>query len=667
MPGRKTDGDVCRLWDALGRGMTLVEAARFAGMSLPTARKYWRSGRMPSEMQEPRAWRTRKNPFEEVWPEIEAMLREEPRLKAKTIFEELQAKEPGRFQDGQLRTLQRQIRQWRASDGADREAFFPQVHYPGHVGASDFTDMSSLNITIGGQTFPHLLYHFVLTYSNWETASICFSESFESLAEGFQNAAWKLGGVPRRHRTDCLSAAVKNLSPERDFTARVYGLMQYYGVEPARTNPRSPHENGDCESLHGHLKTTIDQALLLRGSRDFASREEYQHFLDEVFARKNAGRSQRFAEEQAALGPLPTSRLPFFDTVKTKVRSSSTIRIKHNTYSVPSRLIGEEVTVRVFAEHLEIWYAGRCTERLPRLHGKNKHRINYRHVITSLVRKPGAFENYQWSDDLFPSVRFRMAYDELRERLPSRAIREYLTILHLAATESEAAVEAAIGQLLDEGRPIEAKAIKARVSNDQRPNDAATDPNVPAPDFGQYDALLQTELDTDEVADNGDTVAATLAIGPVCCWTQPPEEASIEAAPATLPAVAGHDAPTGSLAPDTKSSFDKEGQDDGKKPGERTETGTARVAQGTPAADDSGGVRGGGPSRPKRIAQLRTVSGGPGLSGTGRTSGESDHAALAAIEDPGREEPGRIQTDPATAEGEPTNEDAPWRRLPRPR
>ncbi len=171
---------------------------------------------------------------------------------------------------------------------------------------------------------------------------------------------------------------MKNLSPDRDFTARLYGLMAYYGVEPARTNPRSPHENGDCESLHGHLKTTIDQALLLRGSRDFASREEYQLFLDEVFAKKNAGRSKRFEEERAATGPLPSSRLPFFHEIKTKVRKSSTIRVKHNTYSVPSRLIGEEVTVRVFAE------------RLPRLHGKNKHRINYRHVIASLVRKPGA-------------------------------------------------------------------------------------------------------------------------------------------------------------------------------------------------------------------------------------------------------------------------------------
>ena len=432
--------------------------------------------------------------------------------------------------------------------------------------------------------------------------------------------------------------------------------MQYYGVEPTRTNPRSPHENGDCESLHGHLKTTIDQALLLRGSRDFASRQEYQRFLDEVFAKKNAGRSKRFAEEQAALGSLPASRLPFFHEIKTKVRKSSTIPVKHNTYSVPSRLIGEEVTVRVFAEHLEIWYAQRCMERLPRLHGKNKHRINYRHVITSLVRKPGAFENYQWHDDLFSSVQFRMAYDELHERLPSRASREYLTLLHLAATESEAAVEAAIGCLLDEGRPIEAKAIKDMVSKGQMPTDAAEDPNVPAPDFGQYDALLEadTELDADEVAGNGDAVAATLAIGTACCRTRPPREASIEAASATSPAA-------------IQCSFDKEGQDDGKEPGERTETRTAGIAEGTPAADDSGRVRGGSPSRPERIAQLRTVSGRVSLSGTRRTSDEPDHAAPAAIEDSGGEESGRIQIDATAAEGKSANEGIAWRRLPRPR
>jgi len=396
MPKAKSDKDVRRLWMTLARGKSLVEAARSAGMSLPTARKYWRCGKMPSEIRPQRNWRTRSNPFEEVWPEIEALIRDEPRLKAKTIFEELQTKYPGRFQDGQLRTLQRHLRQWRASDGPNREAYFPQIHRPGDIGASDFTDMSGLNITIAGQSFSHLLYHFVLTYSNWETASICFSESFESLAEGFQRAVWQAGGVPRRHRTDSLSAAVKNLSPKRDFTDRLCGLMLHYHVQPAKTNPRSPHENGDCESLHGHLKTAIDQALLLRGSRDFTSRAEYQAFLDGMFRKKNAGRSQRFEEEREALGSLPAKPLPFFGTVEVKVRNSSTICVRKNTYSVPSRLIGEEVTVRVFAEHLEIWYAQRCTERLPRLHGKRKHRINYRHVIDSLVRKPGAFENYRW-------------------------------------------------------------------------------------------------------------------------------------------------------------------------------------------------------------------------------------------------------------------------------
>lgn len=206
MPGRKSDGDVCRLWDALGSGMKLDRAAFAAGMSLPTARKYWSSGKMPSEMIEPRTWRTRQNPFEDLWSEIEATLRQEPRLQAKTIFEDLQANHPGRFQDGQLRTLQRQIRQWRASDGPDRETYFPQIHYPGDIGASDFTEMSGLDITISGQSFPHLLYHFVLTYSNWETATICFSESFESLPRGVstrglevrRRAAASSNGLPQR-------------------------------------------------------------------------------------------------------------------------------------------------------------------------------------------------------------------------------------------------------------------------------------------------------------------------------------------------------------------------------------------------------------------------------------------------------------------------------------
>jgi len=633
---------------ALARGESLVEAARSAGMSLPTARKYQRCGKMPSEMKPERDWRTRNNPFEEVWPEIVALLQDEPRLKATTILEELQTNYPGQFQDGQVRTLQRHLRQWRASDGPNRVAYFPQIHHPGDVGASDFTDMSSLNITIAGQSFSHLLYHFVLTYSNWETASICFSESFESLAEGFQRAMWRAGGVPRRHRTDSLSAAVKNLSPRRDFTDRLCGLMLHYNVQPTKTNPRSPNENGDCESLHGHLKTAIDQALLLRGSRDFASREEYQAFLDGMFEKKNAGRSERFEEEREALGALPTKPLPFFGTVETKVRRSSTIIVRQNTYSVPSRLIGEEVTVRVFAEHLEIWYAQRCTERLPRLHGKQKHRINYRHVIDSLVRKPGAFENYRWRSDLFPSVRFRMAYDELLTTRPARASREYLEILYLAARQSESAVEAAIERLLEEGQAIDAASVKEIVKKNDIPGDMIQALEIPEPDFEEYNMLFATDM----TLDSGEADEAM--------------NIDLE--------IDGHELEqlieSGAQSPRViimENLLDMEDQKHGEIKGDTTERRIDGVASRVASADSPSGVRGDGSHGREPIAQLRAISGGTDSSGVRRSPRESDREAIAAVEDSAGEDLGGVRDDAVAPEGEPPGEDAPYRRLPRPR
>jgi len=648
MPEAKSDKDVRRLWMALARGESLVEAARSAGMSLPTARKYQRCGKMPSEMKPERDWRTRNNPFEEVWPEIVALLQDEPRLKATTILEELQTNYPGQFQDGQVRTLQRHLRQWRASDGPNRVAYFPQIHHPGDVGASDFTDMSSLNITIAGQSFSHLLYHFVLTYSNWETASICFSESFESLAEGFQRAMWRAGGVPRRHRTDSLSAAVKNLSPRRDFTDRLCGLMLHYNVQPTKTNPRSPNENGDCESLHGHLKTAIDQALLLRGSRDFASREEYQAFLDGMFEKKNAGRSERFEEEREALGALPTKPLPFFGTVETKVRRSSTIIVRQNTYSVPSRLIGEEVTVRVFAEHLEIWYAQRCTERLPRLHGKQKHRINYRHVIDSLVRKPGAFENYRWRSDLFPSVRFRMAYDELLTTRPARASREYLEILYLAARQSESAVEAAIERLLEEGQAIDAASVKEIVKKNDIPGDMIQALEIPEPDFEEYNMLFATDM----TLDSGEADEAM--------------NIDLE--------IDGHELEqlieSGAQSPRViimENLLDMEDQKHGEIKGDTTERRIDGVASRVASADSPSGVRGDGSHGREPIAQLRAISGGTDSSGVRRSPRESDREAIAAVEDSAGEDLGGVRDDAVAPEGEPPGEDAPYRRLPRPR
>jgi hypothetical protein len=257
-------------------------AAIKSGMDEKTARKYRELGKLPSELDKPHPWRTRPDPFEDTWDEIKSMLEINPGLEAKTIFEDLQRRNPGRYADGQLRTLQRRIKVWRGSEGPAKEVFFPQIHHPGQLGQSDFTNMNKLGITIGGRPFDHLIYHFVLTYSNWETGSICFSESFESLSEGLQNALWDLGGVPEMHRTDCLTTAVQKTSHPDEFTLRYQDLLDHYRLKGCKTNPNSPHENGDVEQRHHRFKRAVDQALLLRNNRNFADRQEYEQFLGKL-------------------------------------------------------------------------------------------------------------------------------------------------------------------------------------------------------------------------------------------------------------------------------------------------------------------------------------------------------------------------------------------------
>ena len=311
-------------------------------------------------------WRTREDPFASVWPEVHEQLALNPRLRGKTLFQWLQRRYPGQFQDGQLRTFQRGVKRWRALSGPAKEVFFSQVHRPGELGASDFTHMSSLGVTIQGQPFEHMVYHFVLTYSNWEDATICFSESFESLSLGLQNALWKLGGSPLRHRTDRMSLAVNNLSDEKEFTRRYQSLMDHYGLAMEKTQAGKGNENGDVEVSHRWFKDVVDQALMLRDSRDFCSREEYRRFLQELLDQQNAGREQRLAEDRSALQPLPEARRESYKQVEVTVSSGSLIRVAHNTYSVHSRLLGERVQVRLHADHLEVWYAQREVERLPR-------------------------------------------------------------------------------------------------------------------------------------------------------------------------------------------------------------------------------------------------------------------------------------------------------------
>ncbi|HEX3681724.1 MAG TPA: IS21 family transposase [Bryobacteraceae bacterium] len=411
-----TDQQVKRLWRVRQEKLSLEVAAAKAGMDAKTARKYLRDRRLPSEMKQKHQWRTRLDPFEEVWPELRERLALEPGLQAKTLFEYLQRTFPGRFPDSQLRTLQRRIKHWRATEGPAREVFFAQEHRPGQLCESDFTHCRELGVTIGGQPLPHLLYHFVLSYSNWETGTICYSESFESLSEGLQNALWELGGVPREHRSDRMSAAVNNLTDLHEFTAAYAALLRYYDVQGQKIQAGRAHENGDIEQRHYRLKQAIAQALMIRGSREFGSVAEYEKFLRNLFARLNAGRRLRFAEELAELRALPERRLDTTRPERVRVSPGSLIYVHRNTYSVHSRLIGEMVEARVKPDAIEVWYGNRKVEELPRLRGRGKHRIDYRHMIDWLVRKPGAFENYRYREDLFPSSWFRMTYDLLRER-----------------------------------------------------------------------------------------------------------------------------------------------------------------------------------------------------------------------------------------------------------
>src|SRR5947209_8437779 len=435
----KKDTEVKLLMQERRKGTSQRLAAARAGMSERTARKYEDAGQLPSALKRPHDWQTRANPFEEDWPWVVEQLKRDPALQGSTLFALLCEQHPACYRRTQIRTLQRHIARWRAVHGPEQEVIFEQRHQPGERAQSDFTHMEDLGVTIAGQPFPHMVYHFVLTYSNAEAISLCFSETFEALAEGIEKALWQLGGVPEQHRTDHLSAAVRHLpkSDREDWTQRYQGLMAHYGMQPTWNNTGIAHENGDVEQAHHRFKEAVDQALRARGSRDFADRGAYQHFVQTLVSKRNQTRAVRFAEEKEVLRPLPAAPLAPCKELRISVTRFSTIQILGNTYSVPSRLIGTQMLIRVRAETLEGYVGTAHALTLPRLVGKHQHRINYQHIIWSLVRKPGAFAAYRYREELFPTTTFRLAYDRLVCERPKRADHEYVRILHLAARTCE--------------------------------------------------------------------------------------------------------------------------------------------------------------------------------------------------------------------------------------
>jgi len=486
-----TDEQVRLLMSLISKGMPQVTAAAKAGMSERTARKYIRSGSMPSALKTPRTWRTRPDPFVEVWPEIQSLLSQDGGLQAKAVWGELNERYPGRFGAGTLRTLQRRFHAWRAGSGPEREVYFPQIHRPGVQAQSDFTDMRRLEIRIGGEAFPHLLYHFVLTYSNWEAVSICPSESFESLSAGLQGALWRLGGVPLEHRTDNLSAATHELTDSRgrDFTARYQELLDHYGLRASRNFPGNAHENGDVESVNGGLKSAIDQRLRLRGSREFASREAYQGFIEACVQARNASRGSWIEEERPHLRPLPNRALPSYRELYATVSRSSTVRILKRVYSVSSRLRGCRLRVRLHADLIELEYRGERLAVMERLVGAETRRIDYRHIIHTLVKKPGAFRNYVFRDALFPTLEYRRAYDALLAGSSEQADLNYVRILHLAASDGEAAVREVLEGLLAAGQLPTYEVVRAQVRGPHTANGVPC-LDLPPPDLSVYDQLL---------------------------------------------------------------------------------------------------------------------------------------------------------------------------------
>jgi len=486
----KKDGEIKLLLNERGKGASQKLAAARADVCERTARKYERAGKLPSQMKKPRTHRTRDNPFVGDWSWVEAQIRDDPALQTKTLFALLCAAFPGRYQEGQLRTLQRHVQAWRVRHGPGQEIMFPQQHVPGRMAQSDFTSMNALGVSLAGTLFPHLVYHLVLTYSGVEAVRVCFSESFEALSEGLEGCLWQVGGVPEWHRTDNLTAAVRALDRDgrHEFTQNYRALLAHYGMQPSANTAGQAHQNGDVEQSHFRFKQAVDQALRVRGSRDFADRGTYERFLAELVRQRNLTRTVRFEADCAALRPLPAMPLDFTRELTVLVSRFSLVRVLLNHYSVPSRLIGATLKVRVRSEALELYHGPVPVLTLPRLSGRNRHRIDYRHLIWSLVRKPGAFANYCYREELFPTTDFRRAYDSLLEAKPTKADAQYLRLLHLAASTSEAEVELAIKLLLEAGRTPTFEAVRELAgSSKPAPAPAITKATI---DLSEYDTLL---------------------------------------------------------------------------------------------------------------------------------------------------------------------------------
>ena len=472
------------------------DSAMKADVHRQTASKYIEAGKPPAELRKGHDWRTRTDPLERIWPQAAAMLRDAPELESTALFEHFLAQPDSGLQEKHLRTFQRRARHWHATQGAEQEMYFAQDRKPGQLMELDWTHASELRVTIQGELLDHLFCHCVLPYSNWQWATRCVSESFLSLVSGLQNAFEQLGRITECLGTDHSSAATHELASMpgrgRGFNSEYLELCTHYDLTPLTINIRCPNEHGDVESGNRHLKRRLNQRLILRGSRDFESVEQYDLFVQEVMRAANGKRQKKVAEELASMRALPAGKLAEYREYKPVVSSHGLIRVRKHVYSVPTRLIGHTLRVEYYESQLKVYLGREFLFDLPRLRRGEKALVDFRHVIAQLVRKPGAFVNYRHRQALYPTTVFRSAYDRLvSDHGERQGVIEYLQVLKVAADESVEKVEPPLRILLEGPGKWRATQVREQVVPQAK---KLIELSALTPSLAAYDALLEGEV-----------------------------------------------------------------------------------------------------------------------------------------------------------------------------
>jgi hypothetical protein len=473
----------------------ITASASKAGMDRKTAAKYLRGGASPGQKREPRQWRTRTDPFGGVWKEVEGWLSAKPDLEATSALEELLRLYPKQFEEKHLRSLQRRFRRWRDEQGhLGKPVYFEQCHEPGRLLQLDWFHPRDFEVTIGGELYRHLLCHTVLTYSNWEWAQPCRSESFASLKGGLQAGLWEAGGVVQACQVDNSSTATHQLGKgrgKRAFNERFLGLLAHYGMRAQTIQVGAANENGDVESAHSHLRHYLADALQFRGSSDFGSVEEYTLWLEERLRQRNQRRASKFAEEMAVMAPLPPCRLAEYEEVDCRVNKYSLVRVGKGSYSVPSKHRTHRLRACLYESRIELWHEQTRVAAFDRHANAGGACVDWRHLIEDLCRKPGAFARYRYRESFYPSLTWREVNDELRKRFSTgRADSDYLQMLRLSLEHGMERMEELLGRL--KGTPqLTLDRIRRELGEQEKWRDSGDDIEA---DLDPYDLLLSKEV-----------------------------------------------------------------------------------------------------------------------------------------------------------------------------